>query len=121
MLRFCQWLKAELCIQAVSVAGRKQQPSQALKVWMGKNRSHEEFGDSASSVLGDDEDIANVGHRRKVARDAGKPYLASVMESCETQRVLDGAFDDGARNASSPVGTGKKVVNQPDVEARRIG
>src|SRR5690349_20116768 len=97
VLWLCQRRKAESGIKPVSVTGREQQASQSLKIGMRKNRSHQQLGNTAPAMLRNHKNVANVGHRRKVGRDAGKPNLASAMKGCKSQGVLNGTFDDAPR------------------------
>src|SRR6187402_2525490 len=50
---------------AMGLRGADESP-QPLQVRMRKDRRHQEFRDSASPVIGHDEDIGNVGERRQI-------------------------------------------------------
>ena len=94
MFRVRERLKPKLRVEAVSIAGSQQNPSQSLQIRVRKNSANDQLGHTAAPVTGHDKHIGEVGEASEVRDDSGETNLSSVAERGETERILDGAFHD---------------------------
>jgi hypothetical protein len=70
---------------------------------MGEDRLDQKLPEPGIALLGDDEDVGEIGERRRVADGTGKADLRPVAIEAETQRVGDRALQHIERNAARPV------------------
>ena len=79
------------------------------------------FPEPAAAVLGQDEDVHEVGVRRAVSNDAGEADLLLTLVGAEAERVVDRAVDDLARDAGAPVRIlAEEAVDELAVELRLV-
>jgi len=120
-LRLSQFSETRFSIKAVGVARRKHPPSNASQVGMRHHNFDQPFAQALIVELAEHEYVRQVSKRRRVGDDAGKSDLAMTLVESERKRLLDRAFHNIERDARSPIGVGQKLVDEDDIQPRRIG
>src|SRR5262249_25472212 len=106
--------------QPPGVPGYQGPAAPPPELWIGGGALHQPPREPAPAVGREDEDVAHVGVRGAVGHAAREADLLAVFVDPETERALQAALHDLARNAGRPVGLSQEAVDDVDVEERRV-
>ena len=81
-----------------------------------ENRANQRLRNASTAILGNDEDVHQVGEHSAVLHDASECDLLSPHVYAKTQRVLDRPLNDAAPSALGPVRGLEERMNHVDVE-----
>ena len=83
---------------------------------MCKDSIHEHLAITLAPMLGEDEDVHEVGEGRVVGDDASKRDLGLAEEAAKAERVVNSPLHQGKWNALGPVG----LLRKEPVDEREI-
>src|SRR4029453_15946897 len=110
----------DLAVKPMCVTRHQNPAPQSFEPRMPRDRLHYPAGQLTAAILSDDEHVCYVGERRIVADDAAKPDLLPPIVHAKRQRVINRAFDNGARDRLRPGRGLEKGVDERQIESSTV-